>query len=76
MGQKSIISKVEADIKTEENRIEKSDKRKNKVKYIIVALLLLAEASVLGGQMYNRFVPNQKYKTAVTLMGSDKKRLC
>lgn len=73
MGQKSIISKVEADIKTEENRIEKNDKTKSKIKYILVALLLLAEASVLGGQMYNRFVPNQKYKAAVALMESDKK---
>lgn len=73
MGQKSIISKVESDIKTEENRIEKNDKTKSKIKYIFVALLLLAGASVLGGQMYNRFVPNQKYKAAVALMESDKK---
>lgn len=64
---KSIINKVEAEIEVAEAKAERKSKVIEKIKYIIVAILLLAEAITLGVQIYNRFVPNAEYKEAVAL---------
>ena len=64
---KSIINKVEAEIEVAEAKVESKKKVMSKIKYIFVALILLAEAVTLGVQVYNRYVPNGEYKEAVAL---------
>ena len=64
---KSIINKVEAEIEVAEAKVESKKKVMSKIKYIFVALILLAEVVTLGVQVYNRYVPNGEYKEAVAL---------
>lgn len=64
---KSIINKVEAEIEVAEAKAESKNKLISKIKYIIVAIILIAEAITLGVQVYNRYVPNAEYKEAVAL---------
>ncbi len=62
---KSIIDKVEAEIEVSEAKNENQKKLKAIIIYIVVALVLLGEATVLGSQVYNRYVPKSQYKSAI-----------
>ena len=62
----SIIEKVEAEIAVSEAKEDKKKRIVEKLKYILVGIIILTELIVLCGQLYNRFIPNIQYQEALS----------
>lgn len=68
----SIIDKVEAEIEVSEAKLDKKKRIIEILKYFVIGIVILAEIIVLSNQIYDRFVPNNQYKEAVSLYNESK----